>query len=386
MEILKNNVAAPNGFTAIGKCAGIKNSNKLDLGVIFSEAPAACAAVYTKNSVKGAPLHVTKSHLKDDTAQAIVINSGISNVFTGEKGIKDAEKMTELVGKELSIKKEDVLVASTGLIGAFLPMSLITEGIKGIKNNLSKESKIAQAILTTDSEEKELAIKVDNFTIGAIAKGSGMVHPNMATMLCFITTDASIQASKLNSYLKSSVEKSFNMTSVDMDTSTSDMAVVMANGLAGKVDQKKFQDTLDYICIELAKLIAKDGEGSSTYIEVEIKNASSEEDAKNLAKSVISSNLVKCAVYGKDPNWGRVICALGNSKSKLKEELIDIYFGNELIVKQGAATAFDTNKVKASMNEELKITINMNLGKHNATSYGCDLTENYVKFNSKYTT
>src|SRR3989338_2880705 len=247
MQILKNNVCAPKGFTAVGKPIGIKKSGKHDFAVIYSEVLADAAAVYTSNKVKGAPLIVTKKHLSNGKAQAIVVNSGVSNVCTGKKGIKDAEDMTKFLGNELGINQKDVVVASTGLIGAYLPMETIKNGIRGIKNELSVNSNASKAIMTTDLVEKEIAVKVDNFTIGAIAKGSGMIHPNMATMLCFMTTDAKIPSKKLNAMLKNSVSKSFNMISVDMDTSTSDMAVILANGMAGKADEKKFQNALDFV-------------------------------------------------------------------------------------------------------------------------------------------
>src|SRR3989338_5023262 len=240
MKLVENNVCAPKGFSALGKIVGIKKSGKMDFAVLFSDVPADAAAVYTSNKVKGAPLIVTKEHLQDGKAQAIVVNSGIANVCTGKKGIEDAREIAASAAKELHIGAEDVLVASTGLIGSYLPMDRLLSGIKGIRNELKKEKHdAAKAIMTTDLYEKEIAVKSENFTIGAIAKGAGMVHPNMATMLCFITTDAKIPADKLKKFLKSSVDKSFNMISVDMDMSTSDMAVILANGHAGSADEKR---------------------------------------------------------------------------------------------------------------------------------------------------
>lgn len=387
MMLVKNNVCAPRGFLAAGKAAGIKKSGKLDLAAIYSEAPANAAAVYTLNNVKGAPLIVTKSHLKDGKAQAIIINSGVANVCTGKKGLRDAEDTASIAAKELGISQDSVIVASTGLIGAYLPMDRIKDGLRGIKTQLAKKSDVAKAILTTDTVEKEIAVKVDNFTIGAVAKGSGMIHPNMATMLCFITTDAKIDSKKLGRLLKNSVDKSFNMMSVDMDTSTSDMVAVLANGLAGKVDEKKFQKALDCICIEMSKKIARDGEGATKLVEVGVKNAAAETDARNLAKSIVSSNLVKCAIFGNDPNWGRLMCAMGNSNVKFNESLVDIYFGDEQIVKNGTASNFDFGKIKKLMAaDELKISIDMKQGKGSATAYGCDMTYDYVKINARYTT
>jgi len=386
MEVLENNVCAPKGFKAVGRSIGIKKSGA-DLAVIFSEVLADATAVYTSNKVKGAPLIVTKKHLRNGKAQAIVINSGVSNVATGKKGIKDAEDTANYLGSELGISADDVIVASTGLIGAYLPMRRIIDGLKGIKNELGIKHNAAKAIMTTDTVEKEIAVKAGNFTIGAIAKGSGMIHPNMATMLCFITTDAKVPAKKLAALLKNSVDKSFNVISVDGDTSTSDMAVIMANGLAGNVNNAKFQKALDYVCIELAKKIARDGEGATKLIEVEVKNAATKADAEKLAKSVVSSALVKCAIFGNEPNWGRIICAMGNSKAKFNPNLIDIYFGEERIVKNGAAASFDFDKIKDIMNNDtLKITISANHGNAHATAYGCDMSYDYVKINANYST
>ncbi len=387
MKLLKNNVCAPKGFTAVGKPIGIKKSGKPDFAVIYSEVMADAAAVYTSNKVKGAPLIVTKKHLSDGKARAIVVNSGVSNVCTGKKGIKDAEDMAKFVGNELGINPKDVVVASTGLIGAYLPMEKIKNEIKGIKNELHIESKVAKAIMTTDIVEKEIAIKVDNFIIGAIAKGSGMIHPNMATMLCFITTDAKMPSKKLIAMLKNSVNKSFNMMNVDMDTSTSDMAVILANGMAGKANETKFQNALDFVCIEMAKKIAKDGEGATKLIEVSAKNAKTEEDAKKIAKSIVGSNLVKCAIFGKDVNWGRLMCAIGNSGAKFNESNIDIYFDSEKIVENGKGSNYDAKKVKKIMDKDnLKIVVDLKQGNGNATAYGCDMSYDYIKINAEYTT
>ena len=387
MQFLKNNVCAPKGFTAIGKPIGIKKSGKPDFAVIYSEVLADAAAVYTSNKVKGAPLYVTKKHLSNGKAQAIIVNSGVSNVCTGKKGIKDAEDMAKFLGNELGINPKDVVVASTGLIGAYLPMETIKNGIKGIKNELSVNSDASKAILTTDLAEKEIAVKADNFIIGAIAKGSGMIHPNMATMLCFMTTDAKMPSKKLNAMLKNSVNKSFNMINVDMDQSTSDMAVILANGMAGKANEKKFQKALDFACIELAKKIAKDGEGATKLIEINAKNAKTEEDAKKIAKSIINSNLVKCAIFGKDVNWGRLMCAIGNSGVKFNENSIDIYFDNEKIVENGKGANYDLKKVKKLMDKDnLKIVVDLKQGNENATAYGCDMSYDYIKINAEYTT
>ena len=387
MQLLKNNVCAPKGFKALGKAAGIKKSGNLDLAVIYSDKLADAAAVYTSNKVKGAPLILSKKHLSNGKAQAIIVNSGIANVCTGKIGIKNAEDTAKIAAKELEINAVDVLVASTGLIGAYLPMDKIKSGLNGIKKALTANSSAAKAIMTTDTIEKEIAVKIGNFTIGAIAKGSGMIHPNMATMLCFITTDAKISSKKLVKFLKNSVSKSFNMMSVDMDTSTSDMAIILANGLAGKVDENKFQNALDYVCMELAKKIARDGEGATKLVEVEVKNAATKSDAQKLAKSIIASSLVKCAIFGNDPNWGRLMCAMGNSNAKFKENLVDIYFWRGQIVKNGTASNFNLEKIRKLMDTgTLKITIDVRQGKESATAYGCDMTYDYVKINARYST
>ncbi len=386
MEIIKGDITKVKGIFAVGKAIGIKKK-KLDLGIIYSDKVCTTVAVYTSNKVKGAPLYVTKDHLKDGKSQAIIINSGIANVCTGKKGINDAKSMAELTAKELGIKSGNVLVSSTGLIGAYLPMDKIKKGLKGIKDELSKDSKISEAILTTDLIKKEVCIKEDNFTIAGIAKGSGMIHPNMATMLSFICTDADIPANKLKMALKKAVSDSFNMMTVDMDTSTSDMCVLMANGYAGKVDENKFNAALVILCKELAKKIAADGEGATKLIEVHVKNSKDEISAKRIAKSIVSSNLFKCAVYGNDPNWGRILCAMGNSRIDFDEGKVDVYFGTVKIVSNGVTSRFDYNKVKKIMKKKkLIVTIDMKSGKYSAESFGCDMTEDYIKINAKYHT
>jgi glutamate N-acetyltransferase / amino-acid N-acetyltransferase len=387
MKKLNNGVCSPKGFTDIGKSVGIKKSGRKDLAVIYSDKICHASAVYTQNKVIGAPLILTKEHLKNGKAQAIIVNSGIANVCTGKRGLKDSKKIASLLSEELEIDKKDVIVSSTGVIGKFLPIGKIQKGISNIKLELSKKSSSAVAILTTDKTVKEIAIQSDGFTIGAIAKGSGMIHPNMATMLCFITTDAEIPSKRLKYMLNAAVEESFNSISVDMDTSTSDMVTIMANGYAGKVDENKFQKVLNRICTYLAKKIAADGEGATKLLIVTVLNAFSKNDAKKLARSVVSSNLVKCAVYGSDPNWGRIICAMGNTSAKFNQDKIDVYIGNEKIVQDGRATRFNKQTVKNNMDKnEVKIVIDIKENKFNAIAYGCDMTEEYIRINSLYTT
>jgi len=382
---MKNNITAVDGFTALGKCIGIKKGKK-DFAVLYSDKLCSVAAVYTKNKVKGAPLYVDMEHLKDGKAQAIVINSGVANVATGQKGIDNAKLTCKLAAKELDVDVNDVLVASTGIIGKQLPMNLLKKGIKGSKNQLKKINNAAEAILTTDTVKKEIAIK-DGFTIGAIAKGSGMIHPNMATMLCFITTDADLSSNDLKKCLINSVNESFNMVSVDMDTSTSDMVVLMSNNTK-KADKKKFQEKLIFVCKELAKKIAADGEGATKLVEVEVKNASSEKDAKKIAKSIICSNLVKCAMFGNDPNWGRIICAVGNSGGYFKENKVEIKIQGKTIVKNGFEVKnFDAKSIsKSLMKDKVDVIVNLNLGKYSAIAYGCDMSYDYVEINADYHT
>lgn len=385
MKQISGNITAVKGFKALGKCIGIKKGKK-DFAVICSDKLCSAAAVYTKNRVKGAPLYVNMEHLKNGKAQAIVINSGNSNVATGKQGIKNAKTTAKLAAKELNIKETDVLVASTGIIGKQLPMGLIKKGIKNSKKRLKKANHAAEAILTTDTMKKEIAVR-DNFTIGAIAKGSGMIHPDMATMLCFIATDADLSPGELKKALVNSVNESFNMLSVDMDTSTSDMAVILSNSTK-KAKKQKFQNALTFVCREMAKKIAADGEGATKLIEVNVKNAKSKQDAKKIAKSVISSNLVKCAMFGNDPNWGRIMCAIGNAGANFKENKVGITLQKKLIVKNGIEIKnFDKKKVSNSLKTgKVTIGINLKTGKEQAAAYGCDMSYDYVHINADYLT
>lgn len=388
MEILNEGVTAVAGVSAAGKAIGIKKSGKKDLALIYSSVPCNAAAVYTKNHVKGAPLAITKSHLKGGKAQVIIVASGVANVCTGKKGLKDAEKMAELAAHEVGVKKENVLVASTGVIGAFLPMGIIEQGIKGLKQHLSKQGMdAAEAILTTDAGVKQAAVKLGNITIGAIAKGAGMIHPNMATMLCFIFTDAKFPSSKLQAMLKKAADSSFNMISVDMDTSTSDMAILMANGLNGEIKEEAFQEGLNAVCIALAKKVVTDGEGATKLIEVRVKDAKTLTQARVLSRSVISSNLVKAACFGNDPNWGRILAAMGKSSEWFDQETVDIFIQGTHVVGKGIALGFKKGFVSDAMKaNELHILISLNSGKETATAWGCDLTHEYIKINAEYTT
>ena len=403
MKIISGGVTAAKGFYSNGIYCGIrKNINKKDLALIYSPTLCNAAAVYTTNQVKGEPLYVTMKHIKDGKAQAVIINSGNANTCTGEDGKKKAYKMTELTAKKLKIKKEDVLVASTGIIGLPLDINCIENGMDNLVQGLSKDGydDASQAILTTDTEPKSIAVTVEiggkSVSIGAMAKGSGMIHPNMATMLSFITTDLNIKQQLLQEALRESVNKTYNRISVDGDTSTNDMVVILANGEADNslIDEKNadydiFFEALNYVNTYLAKLIAKDGEGATKLIECEVNGANSEAKAETLAKSVIKSNLVKTACFGADANWGRILCALGYSNIPLDAKKIDVAFesskGYIEVYQKGIPIIFDEKKAKLILEDcEIKIIVNLNEGKESATAWGCDLTYEYVRINGDY--
>ncbi|MEK6808418.1 MAG: bifunctional glutamate N-acetyltransferase/amino-acid acetyltransferase ArgJ [Nanoarchaeota archaeon] len=388
MQILEGmGITSVSGIYCLGENIGIKSAKK-DFAVIYSERLANAVGVFTKNEIKGAPVIVSTKKLKSGKAQAIIINSGISNVCTGEQGIKDAVETARLGGEELGIPEEYVLVSSTGLIGAYLPMDKIRVGIKGIKDRLSKNSMApAEAILTTDTKLKQIAIRIDKVTIAGIAKGAGMINPNMATMLVFIMSDAEIDSKYLGKMLKNSVDKSFNMITIDNDTSTSDSVFLFANGIAGKISYSKFQEGLDFVCKELAKLIARDGEGATKLIEVIVKNARTETQAKKIAKSIAGSNLFKSAMFGSDPNWGRIMSAVGYSYTNITQNSIDVYINKDKIVSGGVGVNFDREKISNLLkSDKVQITVDLHLGIKSAVAYGCDLTYDYVKINAQYHT
>jgi glutamate N-acetyltransferase/amino-acid N-acetyltransferase len=410
---MENGITAPRGFKAAGISCGIKKKDKKDLALIYSEVSARAAALFTTNQIKAAPLKVSAKHIEDGEARAIVINSGIANAATGKKGIEDAEKMAGITAEELSVKKEYVLVASTGTIGTFLPMDKITEGIKEAKSKLSSEGggDASQAIMTTDTFPKEVVVEVNiggkKIIIGGMAKGSGMISPclapynsakggitGQATMLSFITTDAAISGESLKNALKSSIDKSFNMITIDGEESTNDMVVILANSLAGnkeitEADEnfRKFSSGLDEVTLKLAKMIVKDGEGATKFIEIEVKNALKFEDAKAIAFSIANSLLVKTAIFGEDANWGRIMAAIGNSGVKIEEDKIDIYLGDLKLASSGCGVKFSEEEARKILKEkEIKIIVDLNLGEESAKVWTCDLTTEYVKINAHYRT
>lgn len=398
-QVVKGGITYPKGIKAAGVKCGIRFDKK-DLALIYSEKVADAWGTFTTNKFKAAPLMVTEKNLSlsKGKLQAILINSGIANACTGKKGLKDAWEMANYVSKGLKIDKEYVAVTSTGKIGEFLPMKKIDAGLKEAisKLSISGGTDAAEAILTTDTKKKEIAVSFklgeQEVKIGGIAKGSGMIHPDMATMLAFITSDISIKGKLLQEALQQVVEKTFNMISVDGDTSTNDMVLFMANGLAENKliaekndDYFKFLEALQYLAEYLAKCIAKDGEGATKMIEVEVQNAVSFGEAKKVAKAVINSPLVKTAVFGKDPNWGRILAAVGYSGAEVIPDKVDLYL-NEKIVEDGQPLTFSRQKLHEYLesSDEVKIIIDLKMGEVDATAWGCDLTYDYVKINTKY--
>lgn len=398
--ITSGSVTLPRGFHAGATCAGIKKTAKdrLDLGILFSEVPCVAAALFTTNRIKAAPILWCQQQLKSGRARAVVANSGCANACTGEQGLADTREMAELVARDIGISPEDVLVASTGVIGQPLPMTLIKTGIKQIVLSADGGHELAQAIMTTDTFPKETAVAVRagerQFTIGGVAKGSGMIHPNLATMLCFLTTDAAVEADFLKVALQKAVDISFNLVSVDGDTSTNDTVIIMANGLAENEPissdsplAEAFQEALARVCVHLAKCIARDGEGATRLIEVTVNGAPGMAEARLAARTVVSSPLVKAAVHGGDPNWGRILAAVGRSGVEVVESKIDLYIGQVCLLKAGKPLSFDGQHLARILGEnEVRVSLNLNLGNGEATAWGCDLSEEYVAINSEYTT
>ncbi|MDY4222467.1 MAG: bifunctional ornithine acetyltransferase/N-acetylglutamate synthase, partial [Candidatus Faecousia sp.] len=396
MKLIEGGVCAAKGFTANGIHCGIrKNRTKRDLALIYSEKKAAAAAVYTTNLVKGAPLIVTKEHLSDGTAQAIICNSGNANTCNAN-GIQIAQEMSQLLGQALAISPEDVVVASTGVIGQPMEIAPIAAGIPSLIAGLTESGsdRAAEGIMTTDTVKKEVAVEFTlggkTCRIGGIAKGSGMIHPNMATMLVFITTDAAISPRLLQKALSSDIAETFNMVSVDGDTSTNDMVTVLANGMAGNPeitqeneDFNLFMKALNTVTVHLCRCIAGDGEGATKLLECHVTGANNSDTAKKVAKSVICSSLLKAAMFGADANWGRVLCAIGYSGAQVDVNKIDVAFqskaGTIAVCKNGAGLAFSEELAKTILLEkEITILVELNSGDTGSTAWGCDLTYDYV--------
>lgn len=403
MKVIKNEyISDVKGFKASGISAGLKKSGKKDMGVLVSEKPSVCAAALTNNKTKAAPIHLAIDNLESDYIQAILVNSGNANACTGKKGLENAYIMAEETAKSLKINKKSVLIASTGIIGLQLDMDKVIPGIHKACGKVSTDGgkDMAQGMLTTDTCPKTITVETtigeNKIKISGIAKGSGMIHPNMATMLSFLVTDAQISKEHLNELFKESVEDSYNMISVDGDTSTNDMAVILANGMGGNeaIEEsveytQKFKEALDYVNQELAKMIAKDGEGASKFIEVYAKNGLTKKDAREIARTVVSSNLVKTAMFGSDANWGRIICAIGYADADCEISKIDISFANEFgreqVLKGGEPLEFSEEKVKRILGgSNIKIEIDLKNGDYDGTAWGCDLTYEYIRINGEY--
>lgn len=405
MDIINGGVTAAKGFKAAGLNAGIKNNVKKDMALVYSEQPCTTAGTFTTNRVFAAPVKWDKNIVYNyDGARAVVVNSGVANACTGAEGDAACETEAQAVAKQLNIAKEEVLIASTGVIGAQLPMDIICKGIKELPAKLSDSleagTEAAEAIMTTDTRNKQVAVTVNiggkTVTVGGMCKGAGMIHPNMATMLCFITTDVCISKKMLQKMTSAIVEDSFNMISVDGDTSTNDTALVLANGMAGNPvienegeDYNTFYEALNYVFTELSKMIAGDGEGCTCLFEVQVVNAASRQQARTLAKSIVTSNLTKAAIFGHDANWGRILCAMGYSGADFEPEKVDIYFESEAgrlkIVENGSATDYSEEKATQILSKNPVIAIaDVKQGDVKATAWGCDLTFDYVRINADY--
>jgi len=394
-EIKNGTVTSPRGFTAGAAKAGIKYANRLDLGVLFSEKPCHSAAVFTSNKVKAAPIIVSMKHIAGGKARAVIVNSGCANACTGEKGLKDARETSALAAAKLGIPADQILVASTGVIGGFMPMARVKRGIEKMRLSPDGGHKLARAIMTTDTKPKEIALKVADSTgeyiIAGTAKGAGMIHPDMATLLSFLATDARVEADFLRKALKKAVDDSFNMITVDGDTSTNDMVSIMANGAAGNAEinsrnGRTFQEALNRACRFLACSIARDGEGATKIIEVQVEGAKSIAEARKIARIIAGSPLVKSAMHGNDPNWGRIAAAVGRSGAAMAEERLDISLQGNSLMSRGRPAAFDKKALsKQLMTDRVEIKVNLNSGRGQATAWGCDLSQEYVTINSDYT-
>jgi glutamate N-acetyltransferase/amino-acid N-acetyltransferase len=397
MKLINGGICAVEGVTAAGSC-----KDEYGVAIIVTKNSTA-SAVFTNNKIQAAPVTICKERLKDNRLSAIIANSGNANCCTGMEGLENAREMAEIVSKNLNIKSNDVAVASTGVIGRRLPMDLIRSLINNASSKLENSTKAskdaAEAIMTTDTFPKQLAVESvlkngKKFKIGGIAKGSGMIAPNMGTLLGFITTDIEATPSKLEEALKEAVDKTFNMVVIDGDVSTNDTIILMANGKSGKIDEN-FQEALEYLCSGLARMLARDGEGATKLMEVKITGSKTIEEARKAAKAVVQSPLVKSALFGGDPNWGRIAAAVGYSGAEINGKTITIQLEGSnkevKIVENGRVKAFDgSSELELAENimkeSEIKIVVDLSLGEYEAVAYGCDLTYDYVKINAEYTT
>lgn len=403
MKEINGGVTAVQGFLAAGVAAGLKKNGNKDMALVFSETDAAIAGVFTTNVVKAAPvLHDIEIIKKRECVRGVILNAGYANTCTGEAGMQADDRMAKAAADALGLGREEILTCSTGVIGQLYPVDKVCEGAKKLVASLSADggSEAAQAILTTDTYKKEFAVQTDiggkTVTIGAMTKGSGMIHPNMATMLCVTATDVSIKKELLQEAIGEVVQKSFNRISVDRDTSTNDSYMVLANGKAGNAtisekneDYDTFKEALEYVAVSLAKKMAADGEGATKLIEVKVVNAPSNKTANVLSKSVITSNLVKTAVFGNDANWGRIFCAMGYSGETFDPDTTDLYVeskaGKVKLVENGKATDYSEEAATEILScETVTVTADLKAGAYEAVAWGCDLTYDYVKINGDY--
>ena len=401
IETIEGGVTAPAGFVAGGSYAGIKTYGpepRLDVGILAADRPCTVAGVYTRNAVVGEPVRLTRERAADGTARAIVANSGNSNVATGAQGVEDAARMAAIAATKLGIDEQHMLVASTGVIGRLMPMDRITAGIEAVEVSDAGGEDFARAIMTTDTHPKQAAVRVEaggrTYTVGGVAKGSGMIHPDMATMFGFLTTDAPADHAWLQATLRRVCDRSFNMIDVDMDTSTSDTVLLLANGAAGGEpigDGHPAADALERaieaVSVTLARQLARDGEGANTLIEVVVEGAASIGDARLCARTISSSPLVKTMVTGRDPNWGRVLMAAGRSGAAIDPTAATVWIGEHIAFERGTPAATGEAAISAAMDvEEVSIRIDLASGDATATAWGCDLTAEYVSINADYTT
>ncbi len=397
IKTLSGGVTAPGGFVAGGVMCGVRNSGRRDLGLLFSERECTAAAVFTRNVVKGAPLEVTRGVIESGGVRAVVVNSGYANAATGQRGLEDAHAMQALAAEALGIGAEEVAVASTGVIGERLPMGRISTGIASVE--LGRDGAgFAEAILTTDTRTKEAAVRVEiggvTVTVGGTAKGSGMIHPNMGTMLAFLTTDAAVEKGCLQETLSEAADRTFNRVTVDGDTSPSDVAILLANGAAGgdtltlgSPDYPVFARAVEEVARTLAKEIARDGEGATRLVEVVVEGARDEASSAALARSVVGSNLVKAAVFGEDANWGRVLNAMGYSGVSFDPASVELWFGSVKVFEGGEPVEHEEAEANAALaSGEVVITARLGEGNASATAWGCDLTYEYVRINGSYRT
>lgn len=412
-KLIEGGVAAPQGFYAAGVQAGIKYENKYDVALVLSQVQAQAAGVYTRNRVKAHPLYLTQHHLRNGLAQAIVINSGNANACAGEPGDHAALAMAQATAKYLAVPSEDVLVASTGVIGVEMPLNRVLSGIETASAELlrDKDKRIggqkdtttndgahqaALAIMTTDTVVKEHAYELPCcqggvITLGAMAKGSGMIHPNMGTLLGFLTTDAVVPSAELQRILREAVDESFNMVTIDGDTSTNDMILFLANGVSGLTpmgeDWSNFEKMVKAMCVRLAQDIARDGEGASKFMEVTVLGAKAKEDARKIARSVCGSSLVKTAVFGEDANWGRILTAAGYAGVEFNPNKVDVFLGGLIVAQAGRGVEFSEEKAKEILgSKDVRIVLDLHDGEEQATAWGCDLTHEYVTINGSYRT